>query len=129
MILIQFFRYILKILLCISKLALTIIYYLFVFIACLGAITVHIGKLLFVVSAFMLITSALPHLFMLSEITLRDIWENLFLWLTIPLPFLFLQNISLFVSDNVLKIRNALARLIDRLNILLKSRKNTIMNI
>lgn len=106
MVILTILRFLLKLLLKLIYIPLFVLNMVFVFIAGLGAITQAIGKILLAIAAFCMIVTTLPHLFSLPEITLKDVWENVLIWLVIPLPLLFLTNIALLVSKGIIALQD-----------------------
>lgn len=105
MIILSFFRFLLYLLLKLVYFILFILNIIIIFIAGLGYITAQIGKIILFISGFIMIISTLPHFFSLPEKTFKDVWENILLFLVIPLPFLFLTNISTLISTSITKLK------------------------
>lgn len=123
MVFIVILRFLLKLLLKLIYIPLFILNIIFAFIAGLGAITQAIGKIILAIAAFCMIVTTLPHLFSLSEITLKDIWENVLIWLVIPLPFLFLTNIALLVSKGISALQDKINTAIYKLSLPMRGTK------
>ena len=108
MIFLGFFKFIIFLFLKLVSLILFVLNIVIIFIAGLGAITAQIGKLLLLVSAFIMIANTLPYFFSLPEKTFRDVWENILLFIALPLPFLFLTNIFTLLSKSITKLDSKL---------------------